>query len=840
VLATLNHPNIVTIYSVEKHDGVDFFTMELVEGKTLADLIPPGGLAIAQFFDLAVPLADALAAAHQRGIIHRDVKPGNIMVRPDGQVKVLDFGLAKREDTTAVSGENTFENTPQPHTREGQLLGTIAYMSPEQIYGHAIDHRADVFSLGIVLFEMATGLRPFEAESWGQLISSHMRRKPPSVTAFNRSLPAALERVIQGCLRKEPKKRYQTVAEVRHELDRLRLESHSGTLQFSQAGLLSVLARRSRRRVAALAAVAVALLAVIFMVLWLRLDAPEATAAADEWAQQAIAAPKIVILPLENLGRPEDAYFAAGITEEITSRLASLSGLRVISRSTAVHYDTTGKTGAQIGDELGVDYLLEGTVRWSPAVDGPSRVRVTTQLIRVSDDTHVWAEHYDREIDDIFAVQSAIAAEVIRQLGIAVHETERQGLTAERTQNLDAYEAYLRGMDYAERYDPTFENWQLAVQMFERAVGLDPEFALAHAELSEVHSFIYHLRYDRSDERLAKALREANRALDLDPLLPAAHRALGYYYYWGHRDYDRALAEFDAALQSLPNDCQILGGIAFIRRRQGLFEEAVTQLEKALEINPGSAWMFAELARTYTTLRQYERANHFYERSISNAPDQPNAYQYRAVNYQLWKGTTDEARIILEQMPRQDEASSIYAWFRLELMDGNYQAALARLRNTSADLMGLDFALFPKDFLRGFVYYLSDDPSQAALHFEAAQRLLAGRIREEPDDPRLRSVLGLVLAGLGRKEEAIREGRLAVDLHAQSNDAFIHPAFVENLAAIYAMVGDHEAALDRIEYVLSIPSELSVPMLQLDPRWIPLRGHPRFQRLVEKLRTTDH
>ncbi|MCP4661470.1 MAG: protein kinase [bacterium] len=835
VLATLNHPNIVTIYSVEKHDGVDFFTMELVEGKTLADLIPIGGLPLEQLFDLAVPLADALSAAHQRGIIHRDVKPGNIMVRPDGQVKVLDFGLAKREETTSASAENTFENTPQPHTREGQLLGTIAYMSPEQIYGHPIDHRADVFSLGIVLFEMATGVRPFEAESWGQLISTHMRRKPPSVTAFNRTLPGPLERVIQGCLRREPKKRFQTMAELRHELERLRLETQSGTLQFSQAGLIAALAFRSRRRVLAAVAAAVAVLAVIFMALWLRLDgAPEATAA-PEAGGQAIAGPKIVILPLENLGRPEDEYFAAGVTEEITSRLATVSALRVISRSTAVQYDKTGKTGTQIGNDLGVDYLLEGTVRWSPAVDGASRVRVTTQLIRVSDDTHVWAEQYDRVIDDIFAVQSTIAEEVIRQLDIALLEPERRVLTAARTQNLDAYEAYLRGMDYASRYDPTQENWQLAVRMFERAVELDPEFALAYAELSEVHSFFYHHSHDRSDEHLAKARNAVNRALKLDPHLPAGHRALGYYHYWGHHEYDLALQEFAVARKSLPNDSQLLGGIAFIRRRQGRLEEAVTQLEKAIEIDPRSAWMVAELARTYTFLRRYELADHYYDRSISLAPDQPNAYHHKAVNHQLWKGTTAEARATLERMPRQDETSSVYAWFRIEVLEGNYQAALARLRATPATLtgMGLDFAVFRKDFLQGHAFYLMGESSQAALYFEAAHRQLAVRMREPCEDPRLHSALGLVLAGLGHREEAVREGRLAVEQYAERNDAFILPAFVENLAVIYAMVGEHEAAIDQIEQVLAIPSELSVPMLRLDPRWDPLREHPRFRKLVD-------
>ncbi len=893
VLAKLNHPNIVTIYAIEEEEGAHFLIMELVEGKTLDRLIPSVGMSAEEIFRVAIPLADALAAAHERGIIHRDLKPGNVMVTDDGRVKVLDFGLAKRQDSAVTPGAAQI-NAHQPETQVGQMMGTIPYMSPEQLQGDTIDPRTDIFSLGIILFEMATGSRPFEGKTWGDLASSILRDKPPSVTMLNVYLPRHLGRIIRHCLEKDPQRRFQTALDLRNELEELQREMLTGEVRTGEAGLRAdsdirsgasmlraeresssdVLSRsffdsgeprssagtEKGNRVPAtqpdlsdvlapdhekkrdgekwIAVGATLLVAIAVAALfWLRAggDGRGAPASTPEPPAPVVADDRnrIVVLPLENLGPEEHAYFAAGITDEITSRLASVSALQVISRTTALQYDRAEKTAQQVGAELGVDYLLDGTVRWSTGGD-ENRVRVTPQLIRVVDDTQIWSERYDRVIDDIIAVQSEIAAEVIRQLDIALLEPEREALAASPTGNLEAYQAYLRGMDYASRRESQPETWRLAVQMFSRATELDPQFALAFAELSEAHSLVYFWNIDPSPERREQAREAAERALAIDPNLPEGHRALAYYYYRGHRDYQKALREFDIAARALPNDSQLLEGTAYIWRRQGRFEEAAANLVKALEIQPKSDWMAAELARTYTTMRRYDEADRYYQLAISLVPDQPAPYQVRAHNFLLWRGDVVSARATLEGMPRQDETSSVLAWYHLEVVDRNEQAALNRLNtNAKAKLIGIESISYPRDLLHALAYQRLGDLATARDSFENARGMLERLLPEGTVNPRLRIALGITYAGLGRHDDAVREGLAAVEEYSISKDAFIGPQFVEHLALIYVMIGDYEAALDRIEFLLSIPSELSIPLLALDPKWDPLREHPRFKALID-------
>ncbi len=881
VLAKLNHPNIVTIYAVEEEAGAHFLIMELVEGKTLDEMIPSVGMSSEEVFRLAIPLADALAAAHERGIVHRDLKPGNVMVTDDGRVKVLDFGLAKRQDSAVTPGAAQIR-ARQPETQAGQMMGTIPYMSPEQLHGDTIDPRTDIFALGIILYEMATGSRPFEGKTWGDLASSILRDKPPSVTTLNVYLPRHLGRIIRHCLEKEPQRRFQTALDLRNELEELQremitgevrsgevelrsgslasLRDHSdvrsgplplrgdgklsgaaaGELPSTRIDLSQVLLGKGdgERRIATVATLLV--VAVVAALIWLRSGSgTEAPAPAERPPPPAIAdgSHRIVVLPLENLGPAEHAYFAAGITDEITSRLASVSALQVISRTTALQYDRADKTAQQVGADLGVDYLLDGTVRWNTGAGEENRVRVTPQLIRVADDVQVWSARYDRVLDDIFAVQSEIAAEVIRQLDIALLEPEREALAANPTANIDAYQAYLRGMDYAGRRESQSDTWHLAVQMFSRAIELDPRFALAYAELSEAHSLMYHWRIDRSPERREMARDAAEQALLIAPDLPEGHRALAYYHYRGHADYEAALRELDVAARALPNDSHLLALAAYIWRRQGRFEEAAANLEKAFEIQPKSDWLAAELGETYTTLRRYQDADRSYQRAISLAPDQPAPYQARAHNYLLWRGDTAAARGTLETMPLQGSTRSVLAWYLLEIAERNDQAALNRLnRNTEARLIGVESISYPRDLLHALAYRRMGEHETATSYFENARVSLERRLPEGTVDPRLRIALGITYAGLGRKDDAVREGLAAVEGFPVSQDAFIGPRMVEHLAEIYVMTGDPEAALERIEYLLSIPSELSVPILELDPKWDPLRQDPRFKALIEGAR----
>jgi len=535
-VAALNHPNIVTIYSVEEAEGMHFITMEAVEGRTLTELIPPAGMGLGRFLELALPLADAVAAAHDQGIVHRDLKPDNVIVSNKGVLKVLDFGLAKLREDASGNTEAVTQLPTAAVTAEGKVVGTVAYMSPEQAEGKAVDARSDVFSLGILFYQMTTGEKPFRGDTTLSTLSSILKDSPRPITDINAGLPRDLGRIINRCLVKSPSDRFQSAQGLRAELSTLKRESESGTLD----AIRGPRSGRGMLRPVLFAAGAVFLLVVAYG-LWRFAPAsgPGTEPAGASGPAPLSSSPvpstsRIVVLPFENLGADEDGYFASGVTEEITSRLAAVPDLSVISRTSALQYAGAGKTIGQIGQELGVDFILEGTVRWEKAAGASGRVRVTPTLIRVSNDTNLWSDRYDREMESIFDVQSEIAGEVVGQLGLTIGAPQREQLAARPTTNMEAYKAYLQ----AKSRSPGFfdiEASYAAEKHLSRAVELDPGFAEAWAELSTTHSRIYHDSLDRTEDRLSKARTAADRALDLAPDLPDSRIALGYYYYWGGR-----------------------------------------------------------------------------------------------------------------------------------------------------------------------------------------------------------------------------------------------------------------------------------------------------------------
>ena len=423
--AALSHPNICTIYEIGEADGQPFIAMQCVEGQDLGDVIGQGPVKINKAVDIALQAAAGLQEAHEKDIVHRDIKPANIMINTKGRVKIMDFGLAKALGRTML-------------TRADSTLGTYAYMSPEQSRGDDVDSRTDIWSLGVVLYEMITGRLPFKGDYEQAVVYSILSEEPEPVTALRTGVPMELERIVSKCLRKDPGRRYQGMADLAADLKQVQET-------FTSAGRTgTVVPAPAPRTLGARwpwVVIAVPLVVAAALVVPKLFRAERGTSAVDDRKM-------LVVLPFENLGSPDDEYFAAGMTEEITSRLAAVSGLGVISRTSAVQYGREGKTLRQIGNDLGVGYVLEGTVRWNKGAAGGSRVRVTPQLIQVSDDTHLWAETYDRVIEDIFAVQSEIAEKIIGQLGVTMLDRERDIVEARPTENLLAYETYLRGIHY--------------------------------------------------------------------------------------------------------------------------------------------------------------------------------------------------------------------------------------------------------------------------------------------------------------------------------------------------------------------------------------------------------
>ena len=545
---------------------------------------------------------------------------------------------------------------------------------------------------------------------------------------------------------------------------------------------------------------------------------------------------RIVVLPFTNLGPVGQEYFADGVTEEITARLAAVGDLRVIGSTSATAYKGTKKTILDIGRELGVAYILEGSVRWEKSPDGRARVRVTPQLVSTTDGTHLWAQVYDESLDEIFRVQSDIAQQVVQALDLRLLQPQRRTIEAVPTRNLQAYDYYLRGNEYLRRgADERIQ--RTALRMYEKAVELDSAFALAYAMVSRMRSRLYLFHYDRSPEGLAAAKRAVDKALELAPDLPEAHHSLGTYYWLGFLDYDRALREFAIVEASRPNDSQLLHARAVLRQRQGKLREALVDFERAQQLDPALPGIAGGYGQTYMMLRDFPRAEAQFERATALSPDGVEPYFNRVMVALRGYGSTQRARAVLDEARKvgiTDEPYLVIARELVELFDRRYQAALDVLSSMAPEVFQDQNRFVPRTELYAEVYGLMGYRELARVYYDSARNVVAGKLREHPDDPRLHSALGIAWAGLGRKDEAIAEGKKAVDLLPVTREAFRGYRHEHDLARIYTMVGEYDAAVSRLEYLLSIPGWLTPAWLRIDPDWDPLRRNPRFQRLVDR------
>jgi len=504
----------------------------------------------------------------------------------------------------------------------------------------------------------------------------------------------------------------------------------------------------------------------------------------------------------------------------------------VISRTSAVQYDRTGKTIKEIGGDLGATHVLEGTVRWDRAPADGDRVRITPQLIRVSDDTHLWADSYDGVLDDIFELQSGIAQQVAQELGVTLLEHEREVVELQPTANLDAYQAYLRGLFFGGQPHFSVENARLALESFQRAVELDPEFALAYAKLSTAHAKLYYFRYDWSEERRTLARQAIERAVELEPEAPEIQLALGYYHLWVEGDDVRALEEFARAGQLLPDRAKILEAKATLFRRQGRWEEALEHYREASELDPLDMSAIVELGLTSWWMRRYPQAREHCDRAISVAPDQAWSYLCKILNEWSWRGATADARATLEFLP-PDHNWAPWTWYWQEMFEGRYRGALARLDATPGEWIRTKVCVMPKSLLAAQAHEMLGESALARSEYESASRLLEAEIPAFSDDARYHSALGIAYAALGSKDEAIAEGRQAVELRPLSDDAIYAQPYLIDLAHIYTLVGEYDAAIDELDYLLSMPSWISVAWIRVDPRWDRLRDHPRYRVLLE-------
>jgi eukaryotic-like serine/threonine-protein kinase len=554
-VAALNHPHIVTIFSTEEVGGTRFITMELIEGRTLDRLIPREGVSLREFFVVALALADALAAAHRRHLLHRDLKPGNVMVSDEGWVKVLDFGLARPYEPEPERLADV--ETRLPLTEQGTLLGTTPYMSPEQIEGKELDSRTDLFSLGIVLYEMATGTRPFTGDSPASLMASILKDRPALVAKRRPDIPDGVARLIEGCLEKQLRERVQTAAEV---LDALKAQHRVWESQ------------------------------------------PEGERAAEMAVRLAKPTISIAVLPFSDLSAARDQdWFCDGIAEEILNALASLDGLRVTARTSAFSFRNTSADLRAIGRKLNVSMVLEGSVRRAG-----ERVRITAQLSEVSDGFQVWSARFDRDLQNIFDVQDEIAKAIAERLKVTL-AGGRERLVVRATSNVEAYEFYLQARALLNRRGA---NILPALELFRKAIELDAKYSAAWAGIADAYNVMGYLGVVGGAEAREHAIVAATRSIELDPRTAAGHAALACARLMYENNLVVAREEFERALEFNPVDGQSRGWYAllYLQWACGNFERGIAEARRALESDPLSAYATMFLAACLSTAGRLDEA----------------------------------------------------------------------------------------------------------------------------------------------------------------------------------------------------------------------------------------
>jgi serine/threonine protein kinase/tetratricopeptide (TPR) repeat protein len=818
--SALNHPNVCNVHSIGEERGQSFIDMEFVEGQTLRTKVASGPLQLDDAIAYAIQIGEALHEAHLKGIVHRDIKCENIMINTRNQIKVMDFGLAKLKGSLKL-------------TKSSSTVGTLAYMAPEQIQGGEIDGRSDIFSFGVVIFEMLTGKLPFRGEHDAAIMYSILNEEPEPLQRYLPEASSVILHVINKSLEKDPADRYQSVAEMVIDLRRVKKDStrvSRATAQIPalEEARLSLAAPTSKKlppgqmklRLATAAVGVVLVVAALFLT--------------QPWKSgSAHTGPKtLVVLPFENLGDPTREYFADGITDEITSRLSRIPGLGIIARSSAKEYKKSSKSLGEIGKELGVDYILMGTVRWSGG--GEQRVRVSPELIDANTSLQKWSQAFDAPFSDAFKIQADVSSEVASALDIELLQRDKENLGRRVTDSPQAYDYYLKGLEYSNRGIAQV-NLESEIRMFEQAIAADPDFAAACAKLSRAHAMMYWMYYDRTERRIARAREAAERALQLDPLLADAHAALGWYYYQGKLDYENALRQFGLALQYQPNNSDVHQGIAAVKRRQGQMNEAVESFKRAVAADPRSAEVLRELGETLTLARRYEEGEAAYERTIQLAPDNDLVYASKALNIILRTGDLERAATaIAEATEKRIRSETVLSMrLRIEWYRGDKKAADATVEEIRP-LGDIDnqFVYTPVSMLRARLEQTVGEPARARPLFEEARVKLETRLAANSDDGRLHSSLGIVYAYLGRKDDSIREAKKGVDILPVEKEAWRGSYRLIDLADVYTVVGEHDKALDLLERLVSIPAEFSRQLIKIDPRWKPLKENKRFQALV--------
>jgi TolB-like protein/tRNA A-37 threonylcarbamoyl transferase component Bud32 len=811
--ARLQHPHILTVLDSGAEGESVWFTMPYVEGETLRDrLRRDRQLSLDDAVRITVDAARALDYAHSHGVVHRDIKPENILITREGDTLVADFGIAR-----VLSG------AVDRLTATGIAVGTPSYMSPEQVAGEpALDPRTDVYSLGCTVFEMLAGEPPFTGATAHAVMAKRLSGVVPGIRAARPSVPEAMDRAVQRALAPAPADRFPTAGQFAQALAAAARQATHET--GAPTGTIAKAVARHRRRSLGFATLAFGfLLGVGVLFAWSRND------------RRAVSRDRgkvVAVLPFENLGAPDDAYFADGITDELRGKLSALPGLQVIASRSSAEYKHSTKSLTAIAGELGADYLVVGKVRWAKVAGGESRVQVSPELVEIAGraPTTKWEQPFDAALTDVFRVQADIATQVAASLGLQLGSRQEQALAARPTTNLEAYDAYLRARELlqgATLPGPT----QQAESLYARAISLDSNFAAAWAELSQTHMLLY-INLTPSSTEAARARAAAERALALDPSLPAGFRALGDYYAFVAHDAAHAREAYGKGLALAPGDTRLLSTSAQLEQSLGHWNDALAQLTRAQQLDPRSVDVIWRRGTALLLLRRLAESATAYDQALAIKPASPILIDERTM-VAVAQGDLAAAQRVIHAAPASLSATELaktfgFYWDMYWLLDDAHQRLLTSLPLATIGEGDVGAGAL----VAAEVYALRGDRRLAAVFADSARAHLEQQLRDVPNNAERRVGLALALAYVGRMKDAVREAERGAALAAK--DAGIVGVYDRHqLVRVYILAGETDKAIDVLEGLLAHPGYLTPAWLRVDPNFAPLRGNPRFAKLSQ-------
>jgi TolB-like protein/Tfp pilus assembly protein PilF/predicted Ser/Thr protein kinase len=823
--ATLEHPQIVPIYEIGERDGSCYFSMKFVEGGQLDEVLKREPMSPRRAAELLARIARTVQFAHEHGILHRDIKPGNILLDRKGEPHLTDFGLARllEQDSTI--------------TNSSDVLGTPSYMPPEQAAGDTkqLTAAADVYSLGAVFYHMLTGEPPFCGSTSYETIRMVLENEPRNPRARNPKIDTDLATICLKCLEKDPKKRYATAGTLADDIERwLRHEP----IHARRAGvLLRGKKWLQRNPAAATAGLSVAcLVAAIAVLIWngnsFRRPLDAGTKVPDK---------SIAVLPFDNLSEEKaNSYFADGVQDQVLTDLSRIADLKVISRTSVMQYKSgTPRNVREIGRQLGVAHVLEGSVQRAG-----NKIRVSAQLIDARNDSHLWANTYDRDLADVFAIQSEIAKTIADQLKAKLSRSEKSAIEQPPTSDVIAFDFYTRAKNLM--FDSASVGYnkarhEQAIEFLKQAIARDPSFFDAYCLLAWWHDNYYLVGFDQTPARLALAEAAIETAAHLRPAAGETHLARAHNLY-ATLEYDAALRELELARQTLANDPRIFQLMGFIQRRQpGRYEESTRTLERSFDLDPRNPLTLSQTAAyNYRRLARFADAKSAWDRRLAIKPDDLNAKVERASVDVDWKADTRPLRETIESIRAENPAALQTVadrWLFCALAGRDVAAAKDVLKTSASNEFELtdENVYFNRPAVEGIIALMAGDEAAARSAFTAARAEQEKIIQEQPEFGPAYSVLGLIDAGLGRKEDALREARHAIELLPVKKDAPDGADLIKYFAMIAAWVGEKDLAFEKLEIAIHGSSGLTYGELKLMPMWDPLRGDPRLEKILVSL-----